>query len=156
MNTVKYFFNFVLYDCMILIIKLSKAQVFKILECLLSGQKIDNESTVNPEIKSQQSNFLDLGILAAMLNSSKIPPKQSSELNDHHKTKSSENVQVDQIDTSDQQANEQMNSLIQSFLNQSYDYTSGNISLNNKKETFKNDQHFANPRGINFNINKKF
>ena len=55
MNTVKYFFNFVLYDCMILIIKLSKAQVFKILECLLSGQKIDNERI--RQVKFTQNNF---------------------------------------------------------------------------------------------------
>jgi len=119
----------------------------------LSGQKIDDESTANSEIKSYQASFLDLGTLAAMLNSSKVPPKQSSELSDHHKTKSSENIQVDQIDTShqiNQQANEQMNNLIQSFLNQSYDSS----SLNNRQEKLNVDQHFENSRGINLRYMK--
>jgi hypothetical protein len=117
---------------------------------LLSGQKIDDENGVYYENKSQPTNFLDLRTLAAMLNSSKVPPKQSSELHDHHLTKSSENIQVDQIDTSqelDQQANKQMSSLIQSFLNQSFGFNTNNVSTNFKQDTFNIDRNFENSRG---------
>lgn len=112
---------------------------------MLSGQKIDENS-------ENKSSFLDLGTLAAMLNSSKVPPKQTSELSDHQITKSDENIQINKIDTSqkiDQQTNEQMNNLMKSFLNQSFDSIStNNLSSSINQDKLKTDkQQFDNPRG---------
>ena len=118
--------------------------MLRLLESLLSG-RFDHENGFDK--KSNQSNaHIDLNTLVAILNSSKVPPKLTSELSDKtgnyvsaKTTNASDQIQVNVIESTQSSTatttttttgskppptNKLMNSLIHSYLNQSFESSS--------------------------------